>query len=44
MPSDFPAHAGVVAHEQLLDVFAHLRWQRPESFHPHLQYASAGSS
>ncbi|MFE5844276.1 Z1 domain-containing protein [Streptomyces niveus] len=36
--SDVPAHAGVVAHEQLLDVFEHLRWQRPESFHPHLQY------
>ncbi|WP_405535199.1 Z1 domain-containing protein [Streptomyces sp. NBC_00075] len=34
----FQARAGVVTHAQLLDVFERLRWQRPETFRPYLQY------
>ncbi|MFD5453613.1 Z1 domain-containing protein [Streptomyces olivaceus] len=38
MPFELPARAGVVSHEQLLDVLERLRWQRPEAFQPYLQY------
>lgn len=38
LPSSFPARAAVVSHEQLLDVLERLRWQRPDTFRPYLQY------
>ncbi|MGV9791347.1 Z1 domain-containing protein [Streptomyces sp. NPDC003435] len=38
LPSAFPARAAAVSHEQLLDVLERLRWQRPDTFRPYLQY------